>query len=128
MERFYTFVKALRRYSRKRGLGALKDNMRAAASHYHPDLNDAYVTEMAGFFLSAAETIFAYEATPFPDPLVEMRDPYLVNAALYARTDYTDEEIEQEVAACWATQPTNSIGKGPPHDQSEELRQDRQKL
>jgi hypothetical protein len=104
MQRFYQFVKALRKYSRKPWQTKFHENIQIAAKANHPTLNDKYVTEMADLFLAHAEIIFAYDAVRF-DPCIEMRNPHDVRISLrrMQSTDgkggkqplYTPEQIEQ---------------------------------
>jgi hypothetical protein len=103
--RFYQFLKAIKRYSRKHWATRFHQSVVEAATEFHPRLDKEHVHRMADFFLETARTIFEYESAPFPDPLVEMRNPHEVS--LYLRTlrvydndgnvqyRYTSEEIEQ---------------------------------
>ena len=108
MERFYQFLKALKRYSRKHWAKGFYDNIIKAAKDYHPNLDEEHVTEMADSFLKEAETCFAYDEAPFPDPLVERTNPYLVSLSLRriqvlddkgnANPLYTFDEVEDILA------------------------------
>ncbi|MBI4307929.1 MAG: hypothetical protein HY684_03905 [Chloroflexi bacterium] len=109
MARFYKFLKALGRYSRKRGwLGRLHRKIVIAAADYHSSLAKEHIRQMADFFVREAETIFFYESTPFPDALVESKDPYAMWASLQtarvlnkqgkARPLYTQAKIEEVLA------------------------------
>ena len=105
MERFYQFMKAMKRYSRKHWTTRFHQSIVKAAAELHPRSSEKYIHKMADFFLQTAGTIFEYESASFPDPLVEMRNPYEVD--LYLRTlriydsegnaqyMYTGEEIER---------------------------------
>ena len=105
MQRFYQFLKALKRYSRKDWSAYFIQNIVNAAKHFHPNRDADCIRKAAVRFLEIAEDIFAYESAPFPDPLVEMRNPYQV--ALYLRSlrvydehgreqdMYSQEEIEK---------------------------------
>jgi hypothetical protein len=108
MERFYQFLKALKKYSRKYWAKGFHENIVKAAKDYHPNLDEKHITEMANFFIKKAETCFAYEEAPFPDPLVEKTDPYAVRSRLSriqvlddkgnTRPLYTSDEIEDILA------------------------------
>jgi hypothetical protein len=108
MERFYKFVKAIKRYSRSNYGPKILENIVKAARNEHPDLNDDYVKEIAQDFSSISHQILDYESTPFPDPLIEMRNPYAVSLRLFSiqvsdkkgnlRPFYTEEKIEKILA------------------------------
>jgi hypothetical protein len=82
MERFYKFVKALKRYSRKKSALNISENIKKAVREHHPNFNEDYLDEMAQDFSSTVFQILDYEKAPFPDPLVEMNDPYAVSLHL----------------------------------------------
>lgn len=65
MSRFYSFIKALKRYSRKYWITNFRENIVLAVNQYHPGLQDKHVQDMADYFYGQAETIFAYEAAEF---------------------------------------------------------------
>ena len=83
MERFYQFVKAIKRYSRTNYGPKLLKNIIKAAKKEHPEFSDDLINEMAEYFSGRVHQILDYESAPFPDPFVEMRDPYAVS--LYLR-------------------------------------------
>lgn len=113
MTRFYQFLKAFQKYSRNRSLTRIRRNIIRAAHNNHPELDNEYIEEVANFFTTQAGRIFAFQAAQFPDPLVEMRNPYQVS--LYLRTLrkiddsgesislYTHEEIEGILAENFGT-------------------------
>jgi hypothetical protein len=108
MKRFYGFVKALRRYSRKRGSPRLRANIIMAAKIKHPELDEECLEERADYFSSLAHKILDYESTPFPDPLVEKTNPHAVAISLgmIQKVDehgrphpaYTQEQIDNRLA------------------------------
>ncbi len=104
MERFYKFVKAIKKYARSKYGPKIYKNIIKAAKKEHPNLNEAHVEEKARYFSSIVHQILDYESTSFPDPIVEMRNPYEVWRHLHKiqvtdkkgnlRPLYTEEEIE----------------------------------
>jgi hypothetical protein len=106
MGRFYQFVKALRRYSRKQGWRPrLREKIHSAVISEHPDFDPSAANEMADFFSALANNILDCASTPFPDPLVEMRNPHQVEQWLSStqrvaeggilRPVYTDHQIDE---------------------------------
>jgi hypothetical protein len=109
LERFCQFLKAIRKYSRRRHWTAgFHDNIVEAAKLYHPEMDEISIFEMADHFTDKAETVFAYEAAMFPHPLVEMTNADQVWSYLYSlqvadaegnpHGMYSLEEIEKLVA------------------------------
>jgi len=82
MERFYRFVKAIKRYARSNYGPKIYENIIKAVRKEHLNLNDDHIEEMAAYFSSIVHKILDYESTPFPDPIVEMRNPYAVSLRL----------------------------------------------
>jgi len=67
-----------------------------AAVEFHPDRDEKAVREAAIRFLEIADIVFSYEeASPFPDPLVEMRDPYQVSLYLSLLRVYDEQGGER---------------------------------
>jgi hypothetical protein len=107
MGRFYQFLKALNRYSRKGWDRSFRENIIKAAKDHHPDVGEDHLREMADFFTGKAAKCFAYESALFPDPLVERTNPYHISLHLRAlqRIDdkgiahpmYKSEQIEEIV-------------------------------
>jgi hypothetical protein len=105
MERFYKFVKAIKRYARSNYGPKIYKNIIKAARKEHPGLDEGHIREMAEDFSSIVHKILDYELTPFPDPIVEMRNPYEVSLRLRSiqradkkgdlRPFYTDKQVEE---------------------------------
>ena len=105
MESFYMFLKALKRYRRKPWWDNFRDNIVKAVKEYHSYSDEEWLNERIDIFLSTAATIFSYESAPFPNPLVEMGNPYAVSLALHRQQNidekgrshpfYTDKQVEE---------------------------------
>jgi hypothetical protein len=105
MERFYKFVKAIKRYARSNYGPKIYKNIIKAARKEHPSFDEGHIMEMAENFSSIVHKILDYESTPFPDPIVEMRNPYKVSLRLRSiqKSDkkgnlhpfYTENQIEK---------------------------------
>jgi len=107
-ERFYKFVKACIRYSKHR---SAKQDIHGSWLRYflERDLQNKYQGQYSDKLIHEAvvlfEHILEFSQTPFPDCLLEMRDPISVFWQLrrYKRTDvdgketsyYSDDEIEK---------------------------------
>ena len=108
--RFYKFLRASKRYSRKKHhwLEGFGNTILQAAKDFHPEYDESYIDKVVRRYVDEAITIFDYEAVEFPDPLVEMSNPWAVSAALSLRQcedeegnlheRYSLEEIEQILA------------------------------
>lgn len=90
MKRFYKFLKALLQYSRKPWLGLLHENIIQAVKKEHPYFDEGTANESAGFFSSLAVRIYDFNSTVFPDPLVEMKNPYSVLTQLRRQKIYSN--------------------------------------
>jgi len=84
MERFYQFVKAIKRYSRSNYGPKIRKNIIKAAKKEHPDFADDLIKEMADDFSERVHQFLEYESVPFPDPYIEMRDPHSVSLYLHS--------------------------------------------
>lgn len=108
MERFYKFVKAIKRYARSNYGPKIYQNIIKAVRKEHPNLNEEHIEEMARKFSSIVHKILDYESTPFPDPIVEMRNPHFVSLRLRSiqiadkkgnfHSFYTEKQIEEILA------------------------------
>lgn len=105
MERFYQFIKAIKRYSRCSYGPKIRKNIIKAAKKEHPNFTDDLIEEMADDFSARVHQILEYESVPFPHPYVEMRNPYSVSLYLHSiqipdkkgdlRPLYGEAEIEK---------------------------------
>jgi hypothetical protein len=82
LERFYQFVKAIKRYSRSNHGPKIQENIIQAAKKKHPEFINDLINEMAEDFSGRVHQILDYESAPFPDPFVEMRNPHAVSLYL----------------------------------------------
>jgi len=108
MQRFYQFLRALKRYSRKDWTLDFRERIFRAAKDNHPEFDESYLVETIDYFVRQEEIICDYHSAPFPAPLVEMSNPYLVASYLSLllvvddegneRSMYTSEEIEEILA------------------------------
>jgi len=81
-ERFYQFIKSLHRYARKGKFGEVEKQLIRAVEDLHPDQPIESYKERISELAMIADEIHAYEETPFPDPLVEMKNPNQVYICL----------------------------------------------
>ena len=126
-ERFYKFVKAIRRYARVNYGPKIRQNIIEAARKEHPRLDEDYIKEMAESFSSIVHKILDYESTRFPDPMVEMRNPYAVRIHLRGvekadrkgilRPFYSEKQIEdilvKNFGPDWDVRSRRTIFKNP---------------
>jgi len=109
MTRFYQFVKALRTYSRNSWRIKFRQNVLMAVKEKYESLDENHIKEMVEFFFNRAEVVLAYESVLFPDPIVEMKNPYVVLSFLRqfrqvvdakgnTRPLYTSEQLEKILA------------------------------
>ena len=97
-DRFYRFVKATMRYARSQPNGQwLRHFLEKDLSSKY---DKRYVESEIQMAVSLFDNLIDYHRVEFPDPLIEMRDPYLVEDALrrlkkHDGTDiYSDKHIQ----------------------------------
>ncbi|MCQ3932537.1 MAG: hypothetical protein DPW16_18970 [Chloroflexi bacterium] len=105
MERFYIFLKALQRYSKRDWFSELNATLLRAAKDFHPSVEEDLLAKTIGIFLEKAEVVLNYAKAEFPNPVVEMRNPFEVRGLLTTRkyldrdgneqTMLSDDEIEE---------------------------------
>jgi hypothetical protein len=78
LSKFYKFIKALKRYSRSNYRHRIKSIIVSAVRSEHPSLSNEHINKMASEYTSIANHILDYEESPFPDHLLEMRNPHVV--------------------------------------------------
>jgi hypothetical protein len=117
--RFYKFIKALSRYSRKSITQTLSSTVVSSAQDVHPEMSPREIQNVAQEYCEIAQHLLQFMQAPFPDPLIEMRNPndvflHLRSLRVYHHDRgwidmYSLEEIEEFLGAHfgegWETDP-----------------------
>ena len=75
MERFYQFVKAIKRYRRNNSKYNIRHNIIKAVRSEHPNLNDEFIEKMCEKFSGIAHHFLEYSSAPFPIRQIERGTP-----------------------------------------------------
>jgi len=101
MERFYQFVKAVKRYNRRAPSDALVGSLIQQRGAETVD-NRFYLDKRARQFAALYARLLDYEKTSFPDPLTEKNNILRFHNALIARYGHDrKEEIAAIMTAEW---------------------------
>lgn len=95
MERFYMFLKALQRYSKRNWFSELKGTLIGVTKDYYPLLEEDQLAKTIDLFLEKARVALNYTKAPFPNHVVEMRNPFEVRSSL-TTSKYLDAEGNEQ--------------------------------